>query len=118
MVKKFRESRHTNKQTISFLIEKFIQTDLGSRLKSKFVQFSPRVKLRRRPIQANCESLDSIKLSTFWIRFTKISPKLFEICQIDQFNIKQGKIHIQTCSILLGGFPVAYKDFREHLQLM
>ena len=33
MVKKFRESRHTDKETI---IEKFIQTDLCSRLRSKF----------------------------------------------------------------------------------
>ena len=35
-----------------------------------------------------------------WKRFSKISPKLFEIWQIDQFNIKNGKIHIQTCSVL------------------
>ena len=36
--------------------------------------------------------LDSIKLNTFF----ENSPKLFEIWQIDQFNINHGKIHIQT----------------------
>ena len=89
-------NQDTDKQTISFL---------NWKIYSDSPVFTPEKQIRsifaRRPIQANCELLKH-NFSTLlnWVRFSKISPKLFEIWQIDQFNIKHGKIHSQTCSIL------------------
>ena len=108
-------SRHTDKQTISFLNWKFYSDrpvfTLEKQIRSIFASNEGYV------IQAHRESLKhNFSILLNWVRFSKISPKLFEIWQIDQFNIKQDKIQIQTCSIC--GLSGAHKNFRERLQLM